>query len=419
MTKSPILFLTALCAGFLLACNPKATTSEFQVQVKHSGTSDLTDISIEIPLNKDLISELDLENEVATALVGEETLQVQWMKTTNNTEDKLFLNVDVPAGREITMQIKFETPNDSIQLEKRTHAELWHKTGGKFEDGEYIGGGEFKPFSYLRVPDECTDHSYFIKYEGPGWESDKVGYRLYLDWRNAIDIFGKKKSDIALPGVGLDGYDSYHEMSDWGADILKVGSSLGMGSLGFWDGEKANRVAETDSVICTIVEDGNIYSQVNIDYYGWKINDVSLNLNTSLSITAGSRATKYSIQLSADLPNLCTGIVKHDAAELIKGEHTTGWNYLATWGAQTLFDDNLGMAILYNQDSPVEINEDVFSHVVLLSPVNNKVEYYFLAAWEQETNGVKTKQEFIDYLDEQVNFLNNPVDIRIIVKVEK
>ena len=34
---------------------------------------------------------------------------------------------------------------------------------------------------------------------------------------------------MVLPEVGLDGYDSYHEMSDWGADILKVGNRLGMG----------------------------------------------------------------------------------------------------------------------------------------------------------------------------------------------
>jgi len=218
---------------------------------------------------------------------------------------------------------------------------------------------------------------------------------------------------MVLPDVGLDGYDSYHEMSDWGADILKVGNSLGIGSLGFWDGEKANRVAETDSVICNIAEDGINYSEVKINYYGWKINGTSVNLQTSLSILGGSRMTKYQIAMSEELPNLCTGIVKLDGAEWLKGNQTEGWNYMATWGKQTLFNDLLGMAVLFSQDSPAEITEDELSYVVLMSPADNRVEYYFLAAWEQEPNGITSKEEFIEYLDQQVTLLNNPVKISV------
>ncbi len=99
-------------------------------------------------------------------------------------------------------------------------------------------GGEFKPVGKLLVDEKHTDHSFDIQFEGPGWESDKIGYRIYLDWRNAIDIFGKKTDAMVLHNVGLDGFDSYHEMQDWGVDILKVGSALGIGTLAFWDGEK-------------------------------------------------------------------------------------------------------------------------------------------------------------------------------------
>lgn len=411
--KLKLLTLSAICFYLLFACNPQTNTSSLQVQVKNTGFSDLNDITVAIPISKELVGKFGLKNTSVEAVIENESIPVQLMVTKDTLEDKLFVNLDIPTGNEVSLAIRAETKTDSIKTVKRTHAEIWHKTGGRFENGVYIGGGDFKPFTSLRVPDEYTDNSLFIKYEGTGWESDKVGYRLYLDWRNAIDIFGKKISAIVLPGVGFDGYESYHKMADWGADVLKVGSSLGIGSLGFWDGDQAKRVAETDSVICTIAEDGNIYSEINIDYFGWKIHDISIDLKTSLSITAGSRATKYSVLLSDYLPNMCTGIVKHDNGELIKGDHSEGWNYLATWGAQTLFDDNLGMAILYSQASPTEINEDEFSHVVLLSPVNNTVEYYFLAAWEHDPDGIGTKQEFIEYLDNQVELLNNPVDIKI------
>ena len=97
---------------------------------------------------------------------------------------------------------------------KRTLAEISHKVNGNWEENKYIGG-EWQNVSILKVPQEHTDHSEYIRYEGPGWESDKVGYRFYLDWRNAVDIFGKKTNDMVLQEVGLDGFSSYHEPADW------------------------------------------------------------------------------------------------------------------------------------------------------------------------------------------------------------
>ena len=68
----------------------------------------------------------------------------------------------------------------------------------------------------MRVPDNFTDHAYYIKYEGPGWESDKVAFRFYLDWRNGIDVFGKKTPGIVLPFVGMEDYEKYHALGRLG-----------------------------------------------------------------------------------------------------------------------------------------------------------------------------------------------------------
>ena len=149
---------------------------------------------------------------------------------------------------------------------QKTQAYLGLKEGGEWkwvtksngnEQYEYQGG-VFKPVKSLKVDEKHTDHSFDIQFEGPGWESDKIGYRLYLDWRNAIDIFGKKTDKMVLQNVGLDGFDSYHEMQDWGVDVLKVGDALGIGTLAFWNGEKAVRVEKTDDISCS-VENGKIH----------------------------------------------------------------------------------------------------------------------------------------------------------------
>ena len=87
---------------------------------------------------------------------------------------------------------------------QKTQAYLGLKEGGEWkwvtkangnEQYEYQGG-VFKPVQSLKVDEKHTDHSFDIQFEGPGWESDKIGYRLYLDWRNAIDIFGKKTNKM-------------------------------------------------------------------------------------------------------------------------------------------------------------------------------------------------------------------------------
>ncbi|MDZ7376136.1 MAG: DUF4861 domain-containing protein [candidate division KSB1 bacterium] len=295
---------------------------------------------------------------------------------------------------------------------KRTQAELSIKVGGRFVNRKYEGG-TFQNVSHLRVPPEHTDHSFYIRYEGPGWESDKVGYRFYLDWRNAVDIFGKKVPNMVLQNVGLDGFESYHQMSDWGADIFKVGESLGLGSIASWYQGKANRVAQTDSVTCAILASGPIFSQIRTKYFGWQVGPQKVNLTSDLSIFAGSRLTKTELRIDGELENICTGLAKHENTIFFstKPERSGEWGYIGLWGKQSLAsqEDELGIAVLYPGDQLLQLTEDDLNQVVVLKPENGRLSYYFLAAWVQEPNGIKTQQAFVDYLNATVKKLNQPI----------
>ncbi len=120
----------------------------------------------------------------------------------------------------------------------------------------------FQNFTKVVVPQIHTDHDALFKYEGPGWESEKVGYRFYLDWRNATDIFGKKTDELVLHKVGINDIvakdDSYHEMQEWGMDIFKVGNTLGIGSIGMMKNDSIDMVSKTDEIICEIKHNGPI-----------------------------------------------------------------------------------------------------------------------------------------------------------------
>tara|TARA_R110002167_G_scaffold353193_1_gene566369 strand:+ start:7987 stop:8967 length:981 start_codon:yes stop_codon:yes gene_type:complete len=282
----------------------------------------------------------------------------------------------------------------------KTYAEIAIKEGGEWQGKKYIGNNfTFKNIEYLKAPDSLTDHSYYIRYEGPGWESSKVGYRLYFDWRNAIDIFGKKVDTMVLSKVGLDNYDSYHENSPWGQDILKAGKSLGIGSYGRFDGDKnVVHFKEVDSTTAQIhnTSDG---SGVTINYYGWEALEKKIDLKSEISIAPDSRMTKTVLTPSKEGEGLSTGIVKFDGIEPIGKEGENGWAYLATYGEQTLVPDHLGMVIFYRIDQVEKVTESEFDHLVVFKPTTKPITYHFAAAWEQEKDGIKTKEEFISYLD--------------------
>lgn len=295
----------------------------------------------------------------------------------------------------------------TLEFKPLAHAELWHKTGGKFVDHKYIGGGSFIEVDSIRVPDECTDHSFFIKYEGPGWESNLVGYRFYLDWRNANDVFGKKTDSMVLEKVGQDGYDSYHNMNDWGMDNFKVGPTLGIGSIAHWNGKSAERVAETDSVICKILSKGPLRTSIQTNYYGWKTNDFKTSFTSYLSIEANSRLTKEELVFDNAPATICTGIIKDTTCEYIK--ITKGnWTAFGDWGKQSLNKDNLGLVIFIKNSSIIDFKTDELNYVVILKPENNQASWYFGAAWELEKNGIKTAEQFKAYINSQLLLLNDP-----------
>jgi hypothetical protein len=293
---------------------------------------------------------------------------------------------------------------------RRTQAELSRKTGGRFVKRVYEGG-TFENVRFLRVPPEHTDHSFFIRYEGPGWESDRVGYRFYLDWRNAIDMFGKKTPDMVLQDVGQDGFDSYHAMSDWGQDILKVGESLGLGTLGMWVKGKAERVAVTDSVFCEITSNGPVSSSIRTLYSGWKIDGQKYRLTSDLSIAAGERLTKHAITISGNPPNLCTGIVRMDSTVALNGPTEGGWSYLATWGKQSLAGDSLGLAVFFRNGDHVTTAEDKHSRVIVLKPKDGELTYYLAGCWAQEPGGIRTLDAFRIWLDRTVERLDAPLQV--------
>lgn len=301
----------------------------------------------------------------------------------------------------------YNAEENSATMEKKTYAEISVKKGGEWQGKKYVGGS-FENVDELTLPEGHTDHSYYIRYEGPGWENSQVGYRLYLDWRNAIDIYGKKVDTMVLAQVGQDGFDSYHEEQDWGLDILKAGKSLGIGSYGRFMNDTVAHFRNVENTRAQ-VSNSEGSSEVKIEYKGWKTGSETIDLTSTLTIYPEDRFTKVTLDPSAALPGLTTGIVKFNDIALHQKESEKGeWGYIATYGTQTLVndEDKLGMAIFYKTGEVEEVKEGPHDHLVIFNAGEDPVTYYLLAAWEQEPGGITSEDAFMADLDSKLTRLD-------------
>ncbi|MFD2525827.1 DUF4861 domain-containing protein [Flavihumibacter stibioxidans] len=266
--------------------------------------------------------------------------------------------------------------------------------------------------------------------EGPAWENDKVGFRLYFDVRNGKDIWGKTTADMVLDTVGMSPASNYHQQAGWGMDVLKVGPSLGAGALALYvpgmnGKDSLVRVGgrHIEKVSYKKVVDGPVRAIINLTYHNWKIaeNMPPLQLTETISIWGGQYFYESTVIIRgapADA-KLVTGVVNLHHAEQQNFE-SGGVKGLYTWHNQSENKDNLGMAILA-ASSVVEkfsdasgVHSDIKNSYLAVMNTNasSPVGFRFFAGWEKSSPMFKSAEGFRNFLEHQANLYQHPILIR-------
>lgn len=291
------------------------------------------------------------------------------------------------------VRIEIEAATTAREFPRRAQATLAVRQDGRFEDGVYVQGSEYMPVTDVLVPAEQQQDSDWAMFEGPVWESDLVGWRFYLDHRNRTDIFGKKIPDLVLERQSGD----YHAISDWGADILKVGNSLGIGSPAIETGDGPQVMDNASSRRVEIVANGPLRAIIRTTYSGWTVGEKTFDVVSELENRAGQRWTEQRLTLSGDSLDaaLLTGIVKHpDVVDMVSGDED-GVFFAYTYGVQTDQGHGLGMAVLVPSEFAPEVGPaDSLTHLVRLAPQSGHAAYRYLASWELEPGGASDANSF-------------------------
>ncbi|WP_348799815.1 DUF4861 domain-containing protein [Flavobacterium adhaerens] len=272
--------------------------------------------------------------------------------------------------------------------------------------------------------------------DGPTWENDKVGFRHYLDGRNAKDVFGKKTPGITPENVGISSTgaveDNYHQMHDWGRDIFPVGTSAGLGGYALLINNEVKRLGVTlkdplnnvETTTFKIVSEGPVNSVLNYNYKNWEIDGKKYQVQETTSIWPGMYAFKNTVAVNGlqgndvflvalsniNNTNPLQEISSGDFVCLIQHGHLT---YEKQWilGTAIIVPKNKYKGFI---EAP-KTGKLTDSYLAKLSVENNKpISYYAVAGWELSADpNFKDATYFSNYVTNLAEQLSAKIDIKI------
>lgn len=267
------------------------------------------------------------------------------------------------------------------------------------------------------------------EYEGIGWESELIAYRVYPDYRNSISVFGKQELGLSLDKFAASTRGrGYNYLEKWGVNVLDGGKSVGCGGFGLWYENKLLKPLnmfrgsspKPDDMIARytrVVADGPIRSVAQVVFDKWRVGDETLKVTATYSIFAGQRWTRNQITIEgADSPTkVAAGLMKSESATLTRDEEN---GFLYTWGPQSHRDtpDDLGIALIYPTENLDSFHEDDTSdsYLAVLNPgADNEIAYWSLAAWSSGELGVRRDTEFAKLVSSVAQKVKHPLTVTI------
>ena len=257
--------------------------------------------------------------------------------------------------------------------------------------------------------------------EGPAWENDKVGFRLYFDVRNGKDIWGKTTNRMVLDEVGTDTAKNYHQQADWGMDILKVGASLGAGALALQvplPNGKDTLVRlggkNIDQVTYEKLADGPIRAICRLTYKNWKVAEglAPVTVVEEIAIWGGQYFYESKVWVKGAPANakLVTGIVNLHSNAVYEA-NSTGYRSIYTYDAQSENKDKLGMAIVMpaaqvaGTGTTPNANTDIQNTYIMKANITNDqpVMFRFYAGWEKSDSRFSTPEGFKQFIESEIS----------------
>lgn len=171
-----------------------------------------------------------------------------------------------------------------------------------------------------------------VHHHGPAFENDFGAFRIYLDHRQTVDLYGKQRKGLELRDTQF--YPTKEQKAaGYGDDVLWVGNSFGLGALRGWDGEKQVMLDDVDRRAMRIIASGPVRAIVEVADIGWNTGNAGrkpLSMTTRYTVWEGRRDCGVDIRFtrSAAGYDFATGLVNVDGST----EYTDHKGLRGCWG---------------------------------------------------------------------------------------
>lgn len=325
--------------------------------------------------------------------------------------DELAFVCNVSARSSITFKVQFSPISSKKTFPARTAAfmKVWDR---KYRY-PYINSIEYQGRNEpLATYDAIYGH-------GAQWESELVGFRVYMDHRQSIDIYGKPTPQLVLDKTNF--YSTREDIAaGLGCDILFAGPSVGAGSFrGYIDG----RPTYVDSVEARgqrVIASGPVRAIVEVTDKNWYYAGKTLQMRQRYTIYAGHRDVEVDLQLTgADVNGLafCTGVQKLEMDNEGLMDFTNG--LVGSWGrnvpdkaAEDLIE-GVGLGVSVDTRYLTSKKEDAYNYLDILHPINGRIRYHLAICALMERDGFKDAKSWFNWLHEWQAELNQPCTIKV------
>jgi len=330
--------------------------------------------------------------------------------------DELCFITDIDRNGQKVFNIQLLNSGTPKNFTSRVYVEmlLKHpKNKTQNQQNTYISGltvdGKANPY-------ECLQH------HGPAFESELNAYRIYFDERQTVDIYGKNHKGLELHDTQF--YpDKIQKNNGYGDDVLWVGSTMGVGTLRGWNGNKPLNLSEVKHRTEKIIAKGPIRTIVEVIDEGWNTGNTGkepINMTTHYTLYAGHRDCYVDISFNKNVSDyeFATGVINVKNSQ----EFTDNKGLRGCWGTDWPVSEKdsagykretVGLGIcIPSKNIKKELTKDNDNYPFIITSTNNTLHYNIVFCSDNESFGYHSAKEWFKYLKEWKEELNSPLLIK-------
>lgn len=363
----------------------------------------LDDCPVALPLDSFSGLAVEQRRSLCVFLNGEELPSQLDDLDGDSVPDEIAFLLSVRKNRSYTLQLR------PVQKPHAYTSEVWAEM---FLKGE-IGGdfkehtAEGKNYGIKSVRQQTfypADRSFrLMHHHGVAFESALMAYRVYFDSRQTVDVYAKRKPQLELQQSLWYPDDSLLSVG-YGDDVLKVGNTIGVGSVRPWQNGQLRKIEPFRARTQRILASGPVRTIVETEVNGWKPEPASedtVSMRVRYTLFARHRDVLCEVFLSAPVPSLVTGVQR-----VGKGD-CKDWNRcVASWGTDWPVNDTVkyaqetvGLAVCVPEECYGGSLSDAQNVLIRLCPSASLRFFLTVVSLKEDCPPAATSQRFWTFVD--------------------